>query len=168
MWGESCLRHDSKQYSKVQNSNKNLYSYALSFQPLTPSLVILCERWLNGAVLLLTCLWSLNSIIIEPPHEKTNKMTSAPNETSNQPGHPPSLTSVFAVRKKKPWVLSYPLSEQRRLIRPGGCPGWSEFSLDAHVTLLVLSCTGSIDLVLLWLQSLDLFMIVYIGQCFNF
>ena len=39
---------------------------------------------------------------------------------------------VLAVRKKKPWVLSYPFSTQRRLIRLGGCPGWSESSLGAH------------------------------------
>ena len=37
--------------------------------------------------------------------------------------------SVFAVRMKKAWVLSYPLSTQQRLIRLGGCPGWSESSL---------------------------------------
>ena len=29
--------------------------------------------------------------------------------------HPPSLIRVFAVRLKKPWVQSYPLSTQRRL-----------------------------------------------------
>ena len=39
--------------------------------------------------------------------------------------------SDFAVRMKKDWVLSYPYSTQRRLIRLGGCQGWSEFSL-AH------------------------------------
>ena len=33
----------------------------------------------------------------------------------DQPGHPPSLIRVFAVRMKKAWALSYPLSEQRRL-----------------------------------------------------
>ena len=27
----------------------------------------------------------------EPPHDKTNKMTCAPSEDSDQPGHPPSL-----------------------------------------------------------------------------
>ena len=31
----------------------------------------------------------------------------APNEDSDQPGHPPSLIRVFAVRMKKAWVLSY-------------------------------------------------------------
>ena len=40
--------------------------------------------------------------------------------------------SVFAVRMKKAWVLSDPLSAQRRLIRLGGCPGWSESSLGAQ------------------------------------
>ena len=51
--------------------------------------------------------------------------------------------SVFAVCIKKAWVLSYPLSEQQRLIRLGGCPGWSESSLGAHVILSDLSCYGS-------------------------
>ena len=31
------------------------------------------------------------------------------------PGHPLSLIRVFAVRIKKPWILSYPLSAHRRL-----------------------------------------------------
>ena len=66
----------------------------------------------------------------------------APSEDSDQPGHPTSLIRVFAVRLKKAWVLSYPLSAQRRLwsdwadaktlIRLGGCPGWSESSLGAQ------------------------------------
>ena len=37
----------------------------------------------------------------EPPHDKTSKMACAPSEDSDQPGHPPSLTRVFAVRLKK-------------------------------------------------------------------
>ena len=65
---------------------------------------------------------------LEPPHDKTS-------EDSDQPGHPPSLIRVFAVRMKKAWVLSYPLSAQRRL--------WSESSLGAQSLLLVLSCRGS-------------------------
>ena len=51
----------------------------------------------------------------EPLHDKINKMAWAPSEDSDQPGHPPSLIRVFAVRMKKPWVLSYPLSAERRL-----------------------------------------------------
>ena len=44
----------------------------------------------------------------------------------------PAKIRVFAVRMKKAWVLSYPLSAQRRLIRLGVCPGWSKSSLGAH------------------------------------
>ena len=51
----------------------------------------------------------------EPPHDKTNEMACAPSEDSDQPGHPPSLISVFAVRMEKAWVLSCPLSAQWRL-----------------------------------------------------
>ena len=34
----------------------------------------------------------------EPPYDKTSKMTFVPSEDSDQPGHPPSLIRVFAVR----------------------------------------------------------------------
>ena len=50
----------------------------------------------------------------EPRHDKINKMSVRPAKT-DQPGHPPSLIRVFAVRMKKAWVLSYTLSAQRRL-----------------------------------------------------
>ena len=53
-------------------------------------------------------------------------MECAPSKDSNQPGHPPSLIRDFAVRMKKTWVLSYPLSAQRRL--------WSDWA-DAHAGL---------------------------------
>ena len=36
--------------------------------------------------------------LLEPPRDKTNKMACAPSEDSDQPGHPPSLFRVFAVR----------------------------------------------------------------------
>ena len=39
----------------------------------------------------------------------------APSEDSDQPGHLPSMIRDFAVCMKKPCVLSYPLSAQRRL-----------------------------------------------------
>ena len=39
----------------------------------------------------------------------------APSEDSDQHGHPPSLIRVFAVRMKKPCVLSYPLCAKWRL-----------------------------------------------------
>ena len=46
---------------------------------------------------------------------KNKQNCCAPSEDSDQPGHPPSLIRVFAVRMKKHWVLSYALSAQRRL-----------------------------------------------------
>ena len=53
-------------------------------------------------------------------------MACAPSEDSDQPGHPPCLIRVFAVRMKKALVLSYPLSAQRRL--------WSDWA-DAEADL---------------------------------
>ena len=35
--------------------------------------------------------------IYEPQHDKTNKMSYAPSEDSDQPGYPPSLIRVFAL-----------------------------------------------------------------------
>ena len=72
-------------------------------------------------------------ISFEPPHDKTNKMICAPSEDSDQPGHPPSLIRVLAVRMKKAEGLRYPLSAQRRL--------WSDWA-DAKA-----------DLSLRWAQS---------------
>ena len=60
---------------------------------------------------------------------QNQQMTCAPSKDSDQPRHLPSLIRVFAVRMKKAWVLSYPLSTQRR---PSRCPGWSESSLGAQ------------------------------------
>ena len=101
------------------SSEPSLVAYVIST-------IISCLRW---------HIWA--------PHDKTNKMVCAPSEDSDQPGHPPSLIRVFAVRMKKVWVLSYPLSAQWRLIRLGRCPGWSESPLGAHAILLVLSWGGS-------------------------
>ena len=50
----------------------------------------------------------------------------APSEDSDQPGHPPSLIRVFAVRMRKAWIFCYPLSAQRRL--------WSDLT-DAQADL---------------------------------
>ena len=37
----------------------------------------------------------------EPQHDKTNNVAFKPSEDSDQPGHPPNLIRVFAVRMKK-------------------------------------------------------------------
>ena len=55
---------------------------------------------LSIKVVLMFCI-----VMIEPPHDKTNKITSATSEASDQPGHPPSLTRVVAVRS---WVAKDP------------------------------------------------------------
>ena len=75
--------------------------------------------------------WSFGLDIVsetsyEPPHDKTNKMICAPSDDSDQPGHPPSLIRVFAVRMKKAWVFSYQMSAMRRL--------WSDW-VDAQADL---------------------------------
>ena len=54
-------------------------------------------------------------LVYKPPHDKTNEMTCAPSEDSDQPEHPPGLIRVFAVRMKKPWVLGYSWSAQADL-----------------------------------------------------
>ena len=80
----------------------------------------LYHRLRNGILLSLTKPGKLFCAMLhEPPHDKTNKMACAPSEDSDQPGHPPRLIRVFAVRMKKAWVFSYPLSGQRILIRLG-------------------------------------------------
>ena len=67
----------------------------------------------------------------------------APSEDSDQPGHPPSLIRVVAVRMKKAWVLSYPLSTQQRL--------WSDW-VDAQADLsLRWAHTHFIGFVMSWL-----------------
>ena len=65
---------------------------------------------------------------------------------SSEDSDPPSLIRVFAVRMKKPSVLSYPLSAQRRL-----WSNWANAQADltlrwAHSHFLVLSCCGSFRL----------------------
>ena len=51
----------------------------------------------------------------EPPH-KTDKMTCTPSDDSDEPGHPPSLIRVFAVRTKE-----LPIERlAKTLIRLGG------------------------------------------------
>ena len=42
-----------------------------------------------------------------------------------------------------PRTQAFFMRTAKTLIRLGGCPGWSESSLGAHVILLVLSCGGS-------------------------
>ena len=70
-------------------------------------------------------------------------MACVPSEASDQPGHRPSLVRVFAVRMKKAWVLSYPLSAQRRL--------WSDWAYAQADLSLRLDAQA--DLSLRWAHS---------------
>ena len=74
----------------------------------------------------------------EPPHEKTNKMSFAPSNDSDQPG---SESLLSAWRKAGSLATHWVYSET--LVRLGGCPGRLESSLGAHSILLVLSWRGS-------------------------
>ena len=91
---------------------------------------LICLRWAHTHFVGFVISWSEASSrsIYEPQHDKTNKMACPPSEDSDQPGHPPNLIRVFAVRMKKKWVLGYPLSAQRRL--------WSDWA-DAQADLNV-------------------------------
>ena len=62
-------------------------------------------------------------LVYGPPHNKTNKMTYAPSEDSDQPGNPPSLIRVFAMCSKGSKGPNLSSRGQRRLIRLVGCPG---------------------------------------------
>ena len=68
----------------------------------------------------------------------------APSEDSDQPGHLPSLIRVFAVRMKKPWALSYPMSTQRRL--------WSDWADAQSDQSLRWAHTHFVGFVVSWLK----------------
>ena len=54
-----------------------------------------CFRNLDNAEAIFIC---FRDIVFEPPRDKTNILTCARSEDTNQLGHPPSLIRVFAVR----------------------------------------------------------------------
>ena len=89
-------------HNNIQNQQKQMYKHNEARQ----FMHIKCDSHI--------WIWSKT---FEPPHDKTNRMISAPSKDSDQPGHPPRLIKV--------------------------CPGWSESSLDAQAILLVLSWGGS-------------------------
>ena len=62
----------------------------------------------------------------EPTHDKTNEMACAIREDSDQPGHPPSLIRVFAVRSVGSLGPKVPSCGQQRL--------WSDWA-DAQADL---------------------------------
>ena len=129
MASHACLKSEFTEDEKSHNLMRWL-NYARCFGECFMKRFCLCAQTMRiwRYVCLSECV-----LRIEPPHDKTNKMACAPSEDLDQPGHLPSLIRVFAVRMKKAWVLSYPLSAQRRL--------WSDWA-DAQA-----------DLSLCWAQS---------------
>ena len=71
----------------------------------------------------------------EPPYDKTNQMTARPAKTQISLGIRP-VWSVFTVRMKKGWVLSYPLSSYRGL--------WSDWADDMSLCWAHSHCVGFI------------------------
>ena len=156
---QKCLKHEPVDYKNV--SNMSLWNTKMS-QTWTMitwiglkshecrtvcQLSMAIHKWL---VYLSYCLLVThqnvridNLLPFEPQHDKTNKMTCASSEDSDQPGHPPSLIKVFTVCMKKAWVLNYPLSAQRRLWSDWADAQAAPFLRWAHRILLVLSCGGS-------------------------
>ena len=101
-------------------------------------------RWMHVILLVLSCYGSIalhkpvSKLLAALSQSTTCFMTKptqwrAPSEDSDQRGHLPSLIRVFAVRMKKAWVLSYPLSAQQRL--------WSDWAnAQADLSLCWVHC----------------------------
>ena len=81
-------------------------------------------------------------MIIEPEHDKSNKMNCAPSEESDQPGH--STKSDQHLR----WTLygthCFFVRAANTIIRLGGCPGWSESALGAQFILRTVHSVRSV------------------------
>ena len=76
--------------------------------------------------------------IIEPPHDKTNKMACAPSD-------PPSLIRVFAVRMKKAGIFTYPWAHSEDSDQTGRMPRLIWVFAGRTVILFVLSWGGSYE-----------------------
>ena len=59
--------------------------------------------------------------LFEPPHDKNNKMTFAPSEDSDQPGHPPSLISLHCPHEAMGPQL--PIERTAKTDQTGQMPG---------------------------------------------
>ena len=86
------------------------------------------------------------TVLTSTPCSKPQNQVSSPKTPQSNIKRKRPAWAVFAIHPKRVWIISYSNSAQRRLIRLGGCPGWSESSLCVQVILLILSCSGSIFL----------------------
>ena len=85
-------------------------------------------------------------------HDKTNKMTCASSEDSDQPQADQRLRCALNGYRR---TQAFFMRTAKTLIRLGGRSGWSESSLGAHAILLVLSSAGSFFLISLLHLYLD-------------
>ena len=105
-----------------------LFSVVFTAMPFMLSLILLliliwhCARlafaWERRLPICSSCIWAASW--------QNQQNDCAPSKDWDQPGHTPSLIRVFVVRMKRAWILSYPLSAQRRL--------WSDWA-DAQADL---------------------------------
>ena len=127
----STIQYNTIQYNTIQYNGEELHIALKTYKIFSlQTFVFFTDRfcWLHCQVPRRALEIPLYTWAATWQNQKNGR---APSE--DQPGHPPILIRVFAVRMKKAWVLSYLLSAQRRLIRLSGCPGWSESSLGAHL-----------------------------------
>ena len=101
----------------------------------------------------------ISTMKIEPRNDKTNKVTVLPAQTQIRlPGHPPSLIRVLAVRMKKAWVVSSPLSAQRRSDQTAWMPRLIWVFAGRTVTLLVCRVAAHIK------HCLDPFSVMFVSD----
>ena len=98
-WGQVACAHSSV--------------YVFIFLSFHFAVICLLRYWWNQATV--QSLKALVSLEIWAASWQNQQSRYAPSEDSDQPGHRPSLISVFTVRMKKPWVISYTLRAQQRL-----------------------------------------------------
>ena len=92
--------------------------------------------------------------VYDPPHDKTNKMTVRPAKTQIRLGIRPVWSHSSLCVK---WVAKDPSF-------PSGCPDWSESSLGAHASLLVLSWGGPYFITILFANTNPLLNGMFVSQ----
>ena len=102
---------------KLTTVSKSLDSFGIALPPLLPGKTLQMQRQTFGWMIKI-----MNRDMTKPTEwvctQQRLRKSVHPAKTQislDQPWHPPSLIRVFAVHMKKPCVLSYPLSAQRRL-----------------------------------------------------
>ena len=134
------------------------FKYALNFSRLYGSCLVTLTYgsfellWIH---IVFKCLYERDKWVTTWQNQQNE---CAPSEDSDQPGHPPSLIRVIAVRMKKPWVLSYQLSAQRRL-----WSDWVEAQADLSLRWALSHFVGFVMSWLKWHQTAHV-MVDFLGK----